>query len=65
MVQSDRNTRELSPLSAKIDALTPVAPSGTRRRPAKKAGATADEIFEGNEYAQYVSLKGEEYHPVI
>jgi hypothetical protein len=65
MVQSDRDTRELSPLSAKIDALTPIAPSGTRRRPAKKAGATSDEIFEGNEYAQYVSPGGEEYHPVL
>jgi hypothetical protein len=54
VVQRDQNARELSPESAKIYALTPIAPSGTRRRPAKKAGATVDEIFDRNEYAQYV-----------
>jgi hypothetical protein len=54
VVQRDQNTRELSPLSAEIYARTPKAPSGTRRRPAKKEGATIDEIFERNEYAQYV-----------
>jgi hypothetical protein len=65
VIQPDQNTRELSPHSAKIMALTPIAPSGTRRRPAKKAGATVDEIFERNEYAQYVSPEGEETHPVL
>jgi hypothetical protein len=65
VVQRDQNSRELSPESAKIYALTPIAPSGTRRRPAKKAGATVDEIFDRNEYAQYVYPGEEEYRPVL
>jgi hypothetical protein len=46
--------RELSPESLKIVTATPIAPSGTRRRPAKKPGAVVDFTFDRDEYVRYI-----------
>ena len=48
--QPDREIRELSPESLKYVAATPIAPSGTRRRPAKKVGAVVDLAFDNDKY---------------
>jgi hypothetical protein len=48
--QPDRATRDLSPESLKIVDATPIAPSGTRRRPAKKSGVVVEPVFDKDEY---------------
>jgi hypothetical protein len=48
--------RGLSPESLKIVTAAPIAPSGTRRRPAKKPGAVADFTFDRDEYVQSILI---------
>ncbi len=47
--QPARDIRELSPESSKIIAATPIAPSGTRRRPAKNSGVAIEPALDLDE----------------
>ena len=48
--QPERNTRGLSPESTRIMKETPIAPSGTRRRPPKNSGIIAPPVYELDQY---------------